>query len=177
MSEPDILYHYCSNSAFHSIIENKTIRLSSLSLGNDYMEGKLVPKIIIEMAKEDATEDKLLYDGIQESISELKKDIDCFGFCLSEKGDLLSQWRGYADNASGVSIGFSKSYFFQLSNTHMDVTKPLLSLKKVVYDPRDQKQLLKNVYQTIESHAFTDSPCRFCNADKLRSDIQHQGSL
>jgi hypothetical protein len=28
--------------------------------------------------------------------------------CLSSDGDMLSQWRGYADDANGVSIGFSK---------------------------------------------------------------------
>lgn len=32
-----------------------------------------------------------------------------FAFCLSENGDLLSQWRAYAHDGSGVSIGFSES--------------------------------------------------------------------
>lgn len=30
-----------------------------------------------------------------------------FIFCLSEKNDLLSQWRAYSDNGNGVCIGFS----------------------------------------------------------------------
>lgn len=29
-----------------------------------------------------------------------------FAFCLSEKGDLLSQWRAYSHDATGISIGF-----------------------------------------------------------------------
>lgn len=32
--------------------------------------------------------------------------MSALGFCLSEDGDVLSQWRGYADNAQGVAIGF-----------------------------------------------------------------------
>ena len=31
-----------------------------------------------------------------------------FAFCLSEKGDLLSQWRAYASDGAGISIGFSR---------------------------------------------------------------------
>ncbi len=30
------------------------------------------------------------------------------GVCFSEERDLLSQWRGYADNGSGFSITFDK---------------------------------------------------------------------
>ncbi len=30
-----------------------------------------------------------------------------FAFCLSEHGDLLSQWRAYANNGTDISIGFS----------------------------------------------------------------------
>jgi hypothetical protein len=37
---PDILYHYCSNATFLSIIESNTIRLSDLSLSNDSQEGR-----------------------------------------------------------------------------------------------------------------------------------------
>ncbi len=39
-----ILYHYCSNEAFRSIIDKKAIWLSSLSLTNDPMEGKWLHK-------------------------------------------------------------------------------------------------------------------------------------
>lgn len=39
------LYHYCSTSTFLSIIANRSIWLSSMSLSNDTMEGKLVRHI------------------------------------------------------------------------------------------------------------------------------------
>jgi hypothetical protein len=34
-----ILYHYCSNTSFLSIVSNQTIRASEYSLSNDGMEG------------------------------------------------------------------------------------------------------------------------------------------
>lgn len=37
---PDILYHYCSNAAFLSIVETDSIWLSDLSLSNDSHEGQ-----------------------------------------------------------------------------------------------------------------------------------------
>lgn len=48
-----ILYHYCSNNSFHSIIEKRRICLSSLSMSNDSMEGKLVAEILVRLAKAD----------------------------------------------------------------------------------------------------------------------------
>jgi hypothetical protein len=61
------------------------------------------------------------------------------GFCLSEEADLLSQWRGYAADGTGVSIGFSQEYFEKLSNSHS--TKDFgFTLQKVVYDRIQQNR-------------------------------------
>ena len=40
-----------------------------------------------------------------------KQTLKSWVFCLSEKGDNLGQWRGYADDGRGVAIGFAKEYF------------------------------------------------------------------
>lgn len=37
--------------------------------------------------------------------------------CFSEEPDLLSQWRGYANDACGVSIGFSTESFYPLARS------------------------------------------------------------
>lgn len=37
-----------------------------------------------------------------------KGGVTNFVICFCEEGDKLSQWRGYADNGRGVSIGFSE---------------------------------------------------------------------
>lgn len=38
---PDILYNYCSNETFLSIITNRVIRLSDIGKSNDYKEVKV----------------------------------------------------------------------------------------------------------------------------------------
>lgn len=146
----EILYHYCSNNAFHAIVVNRSIRLSSLSLSNDSMEGKLVAEVMRRLAKADNLSNTAI-DRLQDSFSNLEKCIDGLGFCLSEKGDLLSQWRGYAADATGVSIGFAKDYLKQLSNAGRLVPeKPGFTLQKVVYKPDIQERLITPTYMEIK---------------------------
>ena len=144
-----ILYHYCSNNSFHSIIENRRVCLSSLSLSSDSMEGKLVAKIIARIAKADGL-DQAATHRFQDSVSGLERIVDGLGFCLSEKGDLLSQWRGYADDATGFSIGFSKDYLEKFAEASRGPEKTGFSLQRVEYDPDAQESLIKPTYIEIK---------------------------
>lgn len=146
-----ILYHYCSNEAFHSIISNREIRLSSLSLSNDSMEGKLIERVLLEMAEKDGFNNEQI-ERLQEKISRLGLMFDGLGFCLSEKKDLLSQWRGYASDAHGVSIGFSKKYLELLSASLNGGKKSGFSLQKVIYKPDEHVSALNPTYQKIKEH-------------------------
>jgi len=144
-----ILYHYCSNNAFHSIIENHRIWLSALSLSNDSMEGKLVAEILTRIAEADGL-DQPATQRLQKLVSGLEEVFDGLGFCLSEKGDLLSQWRGYAADATGVSIGFSKDYLEQLGKASRSENKPGFTLNKVEYEPEIQENLIRPTYIEIK---------------------------
>ncbi|MHB9074403.1 MAG: DUF2971 domain-containing protein [Desulfobaccales bacterium] len=144
-----ILYHYCSNDAFHSIIENRRIWLSSLSLSNDSMEGKLVAEILARIAKADGLDQAAMH-RLQESVSGLEQVIDGLGYCLSENGDLLSQWRGYAADATGVSIGFSKDYLEQCAEASRASEKSGFTLQRVEYDLEIQESLIKPTYIKIK---------------------------
>ena len=67
----------------------------------------------------------------------------CAGFCMSEEGDLLSQWRAYAVNAAGVSIGFNSDYFGIIGNLRRDRGDAFSAhLTKVEYDIAEQKKLV-----------------------------------
>lgn len=146
-----VLYHYCSNAAFHSIVENRSIRLSALSLSSDTMEGKLVTDVIAQMAKSDGL-DQANIQRLKESVSLLEQIMEGLGFCLSEEGDLLSQWRGYADDASGVSIGFSKKYLEKLSEDSLNPQKSGFTLKKVEYEYESQKKRIQATYDKIKDY-------------------------
>jgi len=58
-------------------------------------------------------------------------------FSLSERGDLLSQWRGYCPPSGGYSIGFSSKLLIQFLKTRD------LCLKPCVYDEKEQQAMVK----------------------------------
>ena len=47
--------------------------------------------------------------AINELLKEKSKKIKRYICCFSGDGDLLSQWRAYADDGRGISVGFKKS--------------------------------------------------------------------
>jgi hypothetical protein len=87
---------------------------------------------------------------IQESASVLLRTLDGLGFCLSEDGDLLSQWRGYAADAAGVSIGFSKDYLEHFARTNQGQEKSGFFFQRVEYAPEIQGTLIEPAYRRIK---------------------------
>jgi hypothetical protein len=142
------LFHYCPTSSFVGIVEGGNLRLSSLSLANDSMEGLLVSAIVDAMAQADGLvelERKLL----GQMIGRLNEVFTGLGFCLSEEGDLLSQWRAYAADGTGVSVGFSKEH---LTKTTKPVTRGAgskFALTKVEYKTKKQEALVRPAYENI----------------------------
>lgn len=128
---PKLLYHYCSLSTFHSIVNNHSIWLSDIGKSNDSLELKWIKgqcryyilKAWTEYVKavfENGNSSKIDF----ESFENLQNQLDdlytfetekCWAFCLSGKKDDLGQWRGYADDGYGISIGFKSLFFKNLS--------------------------------------------------------------
>lgn len=108
MAESEILYHYTSAQAFISIMERKCLWMSSRHNQNDSNEGRVFGDRLRELAKSES-----LSKSVEDILNELA-DFESYVACFSSKGDLLSQWRGYASNATGVSVGFKRSALFEL---------------------------------------------------------------
>lgn len=153
----DTLYHYCSTASFHAIVQSHSLWLSSLSLSNDTMEGKLVAHAFTRLAEKDSL-DPYSVSRLRDTVGTVEKIIDGLGFCLSEDGDLLSQWRGYAADATGVSIGFSAEYLNWLSKTYKAQNVPNFNLQKVEYEPSAHESHIEPTYrkirQLIDAGAF-----------------------
>lgn len=142
------LYHYCSPNAFLSIIQKKSIWLSSLTQSNDSTEGALLKSTFLNIFENDGHPEDIK-NRIKVAIDAISSIIDGLGFCLSINGDLLSQWRGYATDGEGFSIGFSKSYLQQLESS-LDPMAPGFNMLKVLYKPEEQKDKLLPIYNTIK---------------------------
>jgi hypothetical protein len=145
----DILYHYCSTASFHAIVQSHALWLSSLSLSNDTMKGKLVASAIACLAEKDSL-DEAHIRRLQDGIRFIEEIVDGLGFCLSEDGDLLSQWRGYAGDATGVAIGFSSEHLDCLSKVSLSRHKPGFTLEKVEYELSAQEARVKPTYSVVK---------------------------
>lgn len=148
---PDVLYHYCTTETFVSIVTNRSVRLSALSMSNDSEEGRLVHRLIDELGSFKGSPHADI-DALKARWNEVVGANEGFGFCLSEKRDLLSQWRGYAALGKGVCIGFSTDYLRALCGAPSNPTA--LTLEKVVYAPTVQARL----FMPTHHHLMTTLP-------------------
>ena len=128
--QPKTLYHYCSLPTFYNIIKNKSIWLSDVEKSNDFLELVSMRQLFAKEMDEQIAKKALTYsesfdykhmmklNDLQiKAHGEIRKAIaKHLFFCLSEKGDLLSQWRGYADDGSGISIGFNRNFLCKLND-------------------------------------------------------------
>src|SRR5271154_3613127 len=106
-----ILYHYCSNSSFLSIIGSSGIRASEFSLSNDHLEGKWSKRLLNDFCSKKVGMQLIQRGLLLEQFDGLLEYFGAVGVCLSEDGDLLSQWRGYAADGGGIAIGFDSTFF------------------------------------------------------------------
>lgn len=118
---PEVLYHYCSISSFFSIIKSKSLWLCNAFNMNDrydstYLES-IVSRWLREMAnKESNREKKIFYNACNKVLLNytIERPIPYIA-CFSTEGDLLSQWVAYANQGTGVSIGFNTEMLLQYS--------------------------------------------------------------
>lgn len=148
MTTVDTLYHYCSTDSFVSMVRSRSLWLSSLSLSNDTMEGRLVNATIMRLAARDGL-DAAARERLQESLAFLERFFDGLGFCLSEDGDLLSQWRGYADDARGVAVGFARTYLTSLADLNRTQDLPSFALYQVEYEPDKHEAQVEPTYREL----------------------------
>ena len=162
----DIIYHYCSVDTFALIVTNGTIRLSDITQSNDWSEIKWsVP--IVKMAFKSLIEKVFKskkYNSIKKSIFEIVDNYINLYFesnykmvlacCFSEAKDLLSQWRGYADDGKGFSIGFSMMHLKDMLATNQNENYELL-IGKIEYDEEVQKKDICNIVKLLEEYLLS----------------------
>ena len=144
--EKKVLYHYSGNVKCFSILGNRNIRLSDIRKSNDKAEMQIFYPTIFEAVEEEYRKEPFDFEYENnknaEAVSILLKSIkhvvdDSFEkgkltsyvLCLSEEGDLLSQWRGYANDGKGCSIGFNMEKLQEFCDNSEGVFK----LEKIQY--------------------------------------------
>lgn len=125
------LYHYCTSHTGFAILQSRTFRLSPLSAANDSMEGRILGRVFAQLLSE-ARLPQGVIDVASIIVEGYADATEGFALCLSESGDLLSQWRAYACDGTGIAIGFSTEELVR-DYGKVNFGKSFYSLLKVNY--------------------------------------------
>lgn len=157
-----VVYHYCSGQTLLSILANKTIRACDLDKMNDYLEyewGLGILKDALKLSEEKTSSDFTKF--IEHHVHDARARMVPLVACFSENGDVLSQWRAYAGDGDGFSVGFNTKSIRQFPG----------NLFQVVYDRGEQLQLMRD---HLESEFSRWS--KFSDADKY-DEIERIGGV
>ena len=158
------LYHYCDCADFYSIITNKNFRLSNIFESNDSMERRWLDSHIQKVFESlNGTEQMKTFQSSVHKCYELNRDIAPYAIAFSEEGDLLSQWRGYANDAHGFSIGMNVDYF----NLKEEIPSPshvpdaTIGILKILYDEAQVysrvEKIIKICWQKFQDDNYVDN--------------------
>jgi len=162
----NIVYYYCNESVFNSIIEQHKLWLTSIWDLNDSSEvhwtfKKLWPNIQSELLLDASDKQRELINLINNDINiGIYQKYMYYIICFSRYGDLLSQWRGYADDGRGFSIGINIDRVtpqMGIPWINVDYNKSL-GYSPVIYNFNEQYEILLNVFKEIFEMDYTQAP-------------------
>lgn len=149
-----LLYHYTSQAGLLGITESRTIWASSVFHLNDSTEFSYGTKLVAEEIKLRRMAWRVFrreeYDQFYSKILHMADSLHLpktFAASFSEAGDSLSQWRAYASDGNGFSIGFRDQYLSELAEWQH------FRLVKCLYNEREQREVVNSFLDTT-AHIF-----------------------
>ena len=174
-----IVYHYCSLESLNSILKNRSLRLTNILKYNDSIEISWICRYYdaeFKRAYENASDlfrSKISSERLMgyvklftdEFFNENHADFRYYVTCFSYQNDLLSQWRGYADDGRGAAIGFDLDVLKEVVTVSPEISKPsIVSLHKISYSETEQRevvhQIVHELVDEIEKILQKEEQCR-----------------
>lgn len=151
----DTVYHYCSMSTFISIMRNRSIWLTTLRDSNDAFEGTWARRKFQNLRENPVMEYFTKASYILDAATHSGKSIA--GICLSAEKDLLSQWRGYADDGRGFCVGFSSSRLKRLAQNIDEKTGIKIEYSEIEYLDRLDSEFLTKFKVFVDQQAYSSN--------------------
>ena len=135
-----VFYYYTTLDGFYSIIKDRQLLLTSLNNMNDPVEGsysieEFLSDIATIVSKHSSSEPylKVLQDAAmnnKKAFTDLcKMPAEPYSICFSKKRDSISHWERYAQNMTGVCIGFDIDELYKINLPYFEA----FSIKEVSY--------------------------------------------
>lgn len=143
------LYHYTTPVGLKGILETQKIWGTESSYLNDAQEIKYGVGFVTNYLSEIRTRESGLTAQLAGlAMEKLCADVDTeiYLACFCERGDLLSQWKGYTNFGGGYSIGFKASDLFRTKRK-----SPFygISIRRVVYDKKTQAEMIDSEIKAV----------------------------
>lgn len=169
------LYHYTDLSGLVGIVEKHDLWVSHSRYSNDDEEmthGLSVVRSVLKRATESGKHDREYLQTLSKLTEEPEGVYIC---CFCEKDNLLSQWRGYGANGTGVSLQFAPKEFADVAGP--DNAHGLLRFWKILYQVNTQSDIVDGDHplRTCHQHRSESrgSCAEGCRCDSLlHSDVQ-----
>ena len=158
-----VIYHYSDLNGLQGIISNHDLWLTQSRYSNDDEElihgFEIMREALQEAAAATKSNQYRTYLKHVEQIFEIPPTEGVYICSFCEKDNLLSQWRSYSANGTGVSIGFDPKRFSYITGSDSPPSG-LVRLWKVFYNKDTQKSLIRDAlefaYRESDHHPLTD---------------------
>jgi Protein of unknown function (DUF2971) len=172
------LFHYTSIDSLLGIVNDKALWATELKYLNDSQEFRYFAELMRQKALVKVTSG----DGVEiEAINQFRSWIKdwfvdgalIFTTSFTEKGNVLSQWRGYCEHGKGVSLGFDPAAIVVCAD------QASFKLGRCVYDWRTHDSLATEVVDRLVRAAIENGPdparhpsqCYFQTFEAAAADI------
>ncbi len=151
------IYHYTSQNGLLGILQNKTLWASKIQFLNDSAEFQYTLDLVESRLKEFEKNPELegfpyFREQVVGWLRGTMKFPNIFVTSFSERGDLLSQWRAYCPDGTGVSIGFTYDQLLPAIKKE----GPNVRLVKCVYQVDEQIKIVDELISNALNHVRKD---------------------
>ena len=152
---PVELFHYTDLSGLQGILENHDLWLTNSRYSNDSEEMTHGCRVVMKVLQNAST---VAPDSrYRTRLTELTEQPDgVYVCCFCEKDNLLSQWRSYAANGTGVSVQVDPNGFSNLTGS--DCPSGLLRFWRVFYDAGKQEDIIQKAIDYFAPNSVHQTP-------------------
>ena len=150
------LYHYTTLDGMRGILNNRALWCGHVSAFNDPLEIQYGRDIAADVLNDTMKQEEC--EDVRAFLRKLSVEVQAFGknlfhafvACFCESGELLSQWRAYADHGGGYCLGFhfSSTTLIASNSENLDEGKPPF-LRKVIYNEQEQRELVQKYVKSV----------------------------
>lgn len=145
---PEHLFHYTSYAGMLGILDTRCVWATEARYLNDAKElANTLDFVLIEVSRRTSSADSSKGEVLSQFRSWLRDRMSSghalFVVSLTENGNLLSQWRGYTPNNTGVSLGFLSSRLLELG------ARQAFRMGRCIYGLKEQQEVVRDLIDQI----------------------------